>query len=70
MRTVADAGGDTWICLELPEARDAAADAPVPIECNSGAERVVIHGPRGWDDQWTDAQLESAITAALASPTD
>lgn len=68
MRTVADAGGDTWICLELPEARGAAEGAQVSIECNSGAERVVIHAPRGWDDQWTDAELEAAITAAVAAP--
>jgi hypothetical protein len=68
MRTVADTQGDTWICLELPDARDASADAPVSIECNSGAERVVITAPRGWDDNWTDAELQAAISAATAVP--
>jgi hypothetical protein len=65
MRTVEDAHGDTWICLELPDTRGAAADAAVSIECNSGAERVVIQAPRGWDDSWTDEQLVSTITAAV-----
>jgi hypothetical protein len=64
MRTVADRRGDTWICLELPEVHGTESDATVAIECNSGAERVVVRAPRGWDDHWTDDELTSAISAA------
>ncbi len=66
MRTVADVHGDTWICLELPDERGAATDAAVHVECNSGAERVVIAAPRGWDETWSDAELAAAISARTA----
>jgi hypothetical protein len=68
MRTVEDAHGATWICLELPDDRDARDAATVHIECNSGADRVVISAPRGWDDNWTDDELLAAINALAQRP--
>ena len=71
MRTVRDARGITWICLELPgvpsEQEKAAAmhrTAVVAIECNSGAERVIALVAPGWDDYFTDAELALAIASA------
>lgn len=72
MRTVRDAGGAIWICLELPEVpvdhRELAAGRPtgtVAIECNSGADRAVALVPAGWDEAMSDAQLTETIRAAL-----
>ncbi len=71
MRTVQDASGVTWICLELPEVpieqrpqvdgRDVVA-----IECNSGADRAIALVAPGWDDDLDDAALVQVITRALA----
>ncbi len=72
MRTVRDARGITWICLEMPEVPEAqvaaAAASPtevVAIECNSGAERVIALVAPGWDDTLDDASLAETIAAAL-----
>lgn len=71
MRTVRDARGITWICLELPEVPADHADAAraqghetVAIECNSGAERVIALVRPGWDDTLDDAALADAIARA------
>jgi hypothetical protein len=73
MRTVRDARGVTWICLELPEVpveqqAEAAAigSEVVAIECNSGAERVIALLAPGWDDVLDDAGLAAAIARGLA----
>jgi hypothetical protein len=72
MRTVRDARGVTWICLELPVipdtlGRDASTrpDDAVAIECNSGAERVQLLVPNGWDESLSDAALTETIRAAM-----
>jgi hypothetical protein len=72
MRTVRDAKGVSWICLELPTIpadQQAAAEAHVgdvvAIECNSGAERVIAIVNAGWDDDLSDAQLNETITRFL-----
>lgn len=70
MRTVQDAQGVTWICLELPEVpveqRAAAAGRDVvAIECNSGADRAIALVAPGWDDDFDDATLVRVITSAL-----
>ncbi len=72
MRTVRDARGITWICLEMPEVpadqRAAAAALPpltVAIECNSGAQRAIALVAPGWDDHMGDEQLAEVIAAAL-----
>ncbi len=72
MRTVRDARGITWICLELPrvpsEQEQEAAMHRMPvvaIECNSGAERVIALVAPGWDDHLTDAELAQAIASAM-----
>jgi len=69
MRTVQDASGITWICLELPEVpEDQRARAEqesvdvVAVECNSGAERVIALLSPGWDDDMDDAALASSIS--------
>ncbi|MES2525146.1 MAG: hypothetical protein V4617_20820 [Gemmatimonadota bacterium] len=68
MRTVRDARGTTWICLELPEVpaeqqADAAARSgeTVAIECNSGAARVIALVDPGWDDVMDDDRLSETI---------
>jgi hypothetical protein len=73
MRTVQDGRGVTWICLELPEVpldqRASAALMPVDtvaVECNSGAERVIVLLSPGWDDDLDDARLVRTIGDALA----
>ena len=70
MRTVRDPSGATWICLELPEVpeeqRPAAGAAPAPvvaIECNSGADRVIVLVPPGWDEAMGDPALLQVILA-------
>jgi len=72
MRTVRDARGISWICLEMPvipaDYRAAAAASPtevVAIECNSGAERVIVLLAPGWDDHMTDNELTETITSAM-----
>lgn len=70
MRTVQDAQGVTWICLELPEVpveqRAAAAGRDVVAhECNSGADRAIALVAPGWDDDFDDATLVRVITSAL-----
>lgn len=70
MRTVQDAQGVTWICLELPEVpveqRNAASGRDVvAIECNSGADRAIALVAPGWDDDLDDAALVRVITSAL-----
>lgn len=64
MRTLIDVGGVVWICLELP---DAPAPGVVAVECNSGADRIVITVAPGWDDSASDADLLSAIHQARAA---
>jgi len=55
------AGGDTWICLQVPERPDTAAGT-VLVECNSGAERVeLVMGP-----DWEDISEEAMVTAIHA----
>ncbi|HYW31800.1 MAG TPA: hypothetical protein VE869_09870 [Gemmatimonas sp.] len=70
MRTVRDARGVTWICLELPEVptdqlpnATARGGNTVAIECNSGAARVIALVDPGWDDDMDDARLTETITA-------
>jgi hypothetical protein len=72
MRTVRDAKGVSWICLELPTIptdQQAAAAAEsgdvVAIECNSGADRVIALVRPGWDDDLSDSQLNETITRFL-----
>ena len=72
MRTVRDARGINWICLELPEIpfeQQAAAagvqPTPVAIECNSGAERAVVLVEDGWSDSLSDDALIEAIRRSL-----
>jgi hypothetical protein len=72
MRTVQDANGVTWICLELPEVpvdqRPMAEASPtevVAIECNSGAARVIALVPPGWDDTMNDQRLTETIVEFL-----
>ena len=73
MRTVRDARGVMWICLEMPEVPNehvvaAAAIGPstVAVECNSGAERVLALLQPGWDDDLDDATLAGTILGMLA----
>ena len=72
MRTVRDARGTNWICLELPEVpvEQVAAAAtiqptPVAVECNSGADRAIILVTDDWADALSDAALIETIEAAL-----
>lgn len=72
MRTVRDARGTNWICLELPEvpveqvaAASSLQPAPVAVECNSGADRAIILVADDWADALSDAALIEAIEAAL-----
>ncbi len=72
MRTVRDAEGINWICLELPEIPEdhtaAAAGIqppPVAIECNSGADRAVVLVAEGWDDALSDDALIESIKRSL-----
>jgi hypothetical protein len=63
MRIVTDNEGDTWICLELPDA----GREPGPtltVECNSGADRVAIVVSRDWDSL-PEAELAARIRAAI-----
>lgn len=73
MRTVRDARGVMWICLEMPEVpsdqREAAAALgaeTVAVECNSGAERVLALLQPGWDEELDDAALAGTILRTLA----
>lgn len=73
MRTVRDARGVMWICLEMPEvpsehvvAAAAAGANTVAVECNSGAERVLALLQPGWDDDLDDATLAGTILGMLA----
>jgi hypothetical protein len=68
MRTVTDPQGDTWICLELPDSPVVATTGTenVSVECNSGADRVVIVVPPAWDE-WPDERLASEIRRTLAA---
>ena len=66
MRTVRDARGITWICLEIPrvpsEQEKEAAMHRVPMvamECNAGAERVIALVAPGCDDHRTSPTLNS-----------
>ncbi len=63
MRTVTDPAGDTWICLELPDSPVVATTGTemVSVECNSGAERVVIVVTPDWMDAMSDADLAGTI---------
>lgn len=68
MRTVRDAVGRSWICLEMPvippEVLDRAGGREVVcIECNSGAERILALVQPGWDDDLSDEALLAAIGA-------
>lgn len=68
MRTVRDAVGRSWICLEMPvipsEVLDRAEGREVVcIECNSGAERILALVQTGWDDDLSDEALLAAIGA-------
>lgn len=72
MRTVRDARGTNWICLELPEvpveqvaAASSIQPAPVAVECNSGAERAIILVADDWAEALSDAALIETIEAAL-----
>ncbi len=72
MRTVRDAKGVSWICLELPTiptdqqaAAAAHAGDVVAIECNSGADRVIALVRPGWDDDLSDSQLNETIMRFL-----
>lgn len=72
MRTVRDAEGINWICLELPEIpEDQVAAAagmqppPVAIECNSGADRAIVLVSEGWDDALSDDALIESIKRSL-----
>lgn len=72
MRTVRDAQGMNWICLELPELpveqqAEAAGMQPTPvaIECNSGADRAVVLVLEGWDEALSDEALIESIQRAL-----
>lgn len=72
MRTVRDAKGINWICLELPEVpidEQAAAAGmqppPVAVECNSGAERAVVLVEEGWSDALSDEALVDVIRRSL-----
>jgi hypothetical protein len=72
VRTVRDARGTNWICLELPEvpAEQVSAAAPmdptpVAVECNSGAARAIILVGDDWADALSDAALLETIAAAL-----
>jgi len=72
MRTVRDARGVMWICLELPEvpadhrvAAAAVGAETVAIECNSGAERVIALMQPGWDEDMDDAALAGTILRTL-----
>lgn len=69
MRTVRDAAGKSWICLEMPvvppEAMAGAAGRNVVcVECNSGAERILVLVAEGWDDDLSDDALLTAIAEA------
>lgn len=68
MRTVRDAAGTSWICLEMPVVPpEAVAEAGnrdvVCVECNSGADRVLVLLAPGWDDDLDDAGLLAALGA-------
>jgi hypothetical protein len=72
VRTVRDARGTNWICLELPEVpvEHVAAAAtiqppPVAVECNSGAERAIILVADDWADALADDALVGTIERAL-----
>jgi hypothetical protein len=72
VRTVRDARGTNWICLELPEVpvEHVAAAAtiqppPVAVECNSGAERAIILVADDWADALADDALVETIERAL-----
>ncbi len=72
MRTVRDAHGISWICLELPEvpAEQVAAAAgiqppPVAVECNSGADRAIVLLTEDWSDAMSDDALLESIVRAL-----
>jgi hypothetical protein len=70
MRTVQDSLGVTWICLELPQipadaVGDRGAAGVVALECNSGAHRVQIIVPGGWEDAMDDGALVGRIDQAL-----
>ncbi len=72
MRTVRDAQGIHWICLEMPEIpedQQAAAAGmqppPVAIECNSGANRAIVLVSEGWDDALSDEALIESIQRSL-----
>jgi hypothetical protein len=69
MRTVPDAKGLMWICLELPDSPVVGTTGTdmVSVECNSGAERAVIVVPQNWDEQ-SNAQLLSVIHKTLGRP--
>jgi hypothetical protein len=72
VRTVRDAQGISWICLELPEvpSEHVAAAAtvqptPVAVECNSGAERSIVLLSEDWSDSLSDEALLEAIQRAV-----
>ena len=56
MRIVNEPGGDTWICLQVPERPDT-APGTVLVECNSGAERVELVLKPDWEDISEDAMI-------------
>ncbi len=72
MRTVRDARGTNWICLELPEvpveyvaAAATIQPPPVAVECNSGADRAIILVADDWADALADDALVETIQRAL-----
>lgn len=64
MRIVTDFEGDSWICLELPDASREPGPT-VTVECNSGAERVALVVGRDWDAM-PESELAAKIRAAIA----
>lgn len=71
MRAVRDARGISWICMEMPvvpvDYRAVATASPtdvIAVECNSGAEHVLVLLAPGWDDHMTDDELSATITSA------
>ncbi|MEO8138147.1 MAG: hypothetical protein ABI742_00815 [Gemmatimonadota bacterium] len=63
VRIMTDVEGDSWISLEPPGA-SREPSATVTVECNSGAERVVLVVSRDWDSL-PDSELAARIRAAL-----
>jgi hypothetical protein len=65
MKMATDSRGRGWICLELPETPGKLPAGRVEVECNSGAERVILELADGWAEAMTAEQVAAAIEKQL-----